>query len=261
VGILNRISTITRSNINAMLDQAEDPEKMLDQLTRDMASGIQQARVEVAKMIADEKELQANAERSQQLADDWQSKAELAVKKGAEDLAREALRRKIDYGNNAKVYQSQWNRSTRPSKRPSRISTISRRVRGRGPQPRGTPGPPSPRQGAAAGRQSRGFSVGIRPLQRAQPDGGEDPPRRGARRRRDRALNDTTEDRFAKLGKDSELEDALLELKPRYCPRPSFLRRARLNQRTRALRRRWRERCWRHGGVVTIRSIERSCQG
>jgi len=107
VGILNRISTITRSNINAMLDQAEDPAKMLDQLTRDMRDGIVQSRTEVAKMIADEKELEANAQRSQGLADEWQKKAELAVQKGAEDLAREALHRKIDYANNAKVYQDQ----------------------------------------------------------------------------------------------------------------------------------------------------------
>jgi hypothetical protein len=73
VGILNRISTIARANINALLDQAEDPAKMLDQLIRDMRDGIAEARTEVAKMIADEKELQANAERSQQLADEWQA--------------------------------------------------------------------------------------------------------------------------------------------------------------------------------------------
>lgn len=108
MGILNRISTIAKSNINAMLDAAEDPAKMLDQLTRDMRDGITQSRTEVAKMIADEKELQANYERSQQLADEWQKKAELAMQKGAEDLAREALHRKIDYANNAKVYQDQW---------------------------------------------------------------------------------------------------------------------------------------------------------
>ena len=108
MGILNRISTIAKSNINAMLDAAEDPAKMLDQLIRDMRDGIAQSRTEVAKMIADEKELQASAERSQQLADEWQRKAELALQKGAEDLAREALHRKIDYANNAKVYHDQW---------------------------------------------------------------------------------------------------------------------------------------------------------
>jgi phage shock protein A len=108
VGILNRISTITRANINAILDQAEDPAKMLDQLTRDMRDGIMQARTEVAKMIADEKELEANQQRSQQLADEWQRKAGLALQKGQEDLAREALHRKIDYANNAKVYHDQW---------------------------------------------------------------------------------------------------------------------------------------------------------
>lgn len=108
MGILNRISTITRSNLNAILDQAEDPAKMLDQLTRDMRDGIVQSRTEVAKMIADEKELEANQQRSQQLADEWQRKAELAVQKGQEDLAREALHRKIDFANNAKVYQDQF---------------------------------------------------------------------------------------------------------------------------------------------------------
>lgn len=107
MGILNRISTISRANINAILDQAEDPAKMLDQLTRDMRDGIAQARTEVAKMIADEKELEANQQRSQELADEWQRKAQLAVDKGAEDLAREALHRKIDYANNAKVYGDQ----------------------------------------------------------------------------------------------------------------------------------------------------------
>lgn len=108
MGILDRVSTIARANVNAMLDQAENPEKMLDQLIRDMASSIDQARNEVARMIADEKELQADANRNQQLAVEWQGKAELAMKSNAEDLAREALHRKLDYDNNAKVYQAQF---------------------------------------------------------------------------------------------------------------------------------------------------------
>ena len=58
--------------------------------------------------LADEKELQANYERSQGLSEEWQKKAELAVQRGVEDLAREALKRKIDYTNNAKLYQDQW---------------------------------------------------------------------------------------------------------------------------------------------------------
>jgi phage shock protein A len=107
MGILDRLSTILRANINAMLDQAEDPEKTLDQLIRDMASAIGEARGQVAEMIAQEKLLEADMERNSNLARDWGQKAELAVSRGADDLAKEALRRKIDYDNNAQAYQSQ----------------------------------------------------------------------------------------------------------------------------------------------------------
>src|SRR5688572_14959571 len=107
MGILDRVSTNLRANINALLDQAEDPEKTLDHLIRDMADAIGQARGQVAEMIAQEKLLEADMERNLNLAREWGSKAELAVARGAEDLAREALRRKIDYEKNAHAYTSQ----------------------------------------------------------------------------------------------------------------------------------------------------------
>ncbi len=107
MGILDRISTILRANINALLDQAEDPEKTLDQVLRDMADAIAQARGQVAEMIAQEKLLEADMERNLNLAREWQQKAELAVSRGADDLAKEALRRKIDYERNAQAYTSQ----------------------------------------------------------------------------------------------------------------------------------------------------------
>jgi phage shock protein A len=107
MGILDRVSTILRANINALLDQAEDPEKTLDQLIRDMADAIGQARGQVAEMIAQEKLLEADMERNANLAREWQQKAELAISRTADDLAKEALRRKIDYEKNAHAYYSQ----------------------------------------------------------------------------------------------------------------------------------------------------------
>ena len=107
MGILDRMSTILRANINALLDQAEDPEKTLDQLIRDMADAIGQARGQVAEMIAQEKLLQADMERNLNLAREWNGKAELAVSRGADDLAKEALRRKIGYDRNAQAYTTQ----------------------------------------------------------------------------------------------------------------------------------------------------------
>jgi phage shock protein A len=107
MGILDRLSTILRANINAMLDQAEDPEKTLDQLIRDMRDAIGQARGQVAEMIAQEKLLEADMERNMNLAREWGGKAELAVSRNADSLAREALRRKIDYEKNGQAYAHQ----------------------------------------------------------------------------------------------------------------------------------------------------------
>ena len=107
MGILDRVSTMLRANINALLDQAEDPEKMMDQIIRDMGEAIRQARGQVAEMIAQEKRLEADQVRNRTLADEWERKAELALQRGSEDLAKEALRRKIDFERNAQVYGQQ----------------------------------------------------------------------------------------------------------------------------------------------------------
>lgn len=105
--ILNRISLLVRSNVNDLLDRAEDPEKTLDQIIRDMASAIQQARSQVAETIAQKNLIESNLNNARKLSDDWAGKAQLAVQKGADDLAREALRRKRDYEANANVFASQ----------------------------------------------------------------------------------------------------------------------------------------------------------
>ena len=108
MGILDRVSNILRANINDILDRAEDPEKMLDQILRDMENAIRDARSQVAEMIAQEKMIRRDMEESEKLAQEWERKAELAVKKGKDDLAVEALRRKKDYQDHAEVYRRQW---------------------------------------------------------------------------------------------------------------------------------------------------------
>jgi len=81
---------------------------MLDQLIREMNDQIHMARGQVATMIAQEKELQADYTEATQLARQWDRKAELAVQQGKDDLAREALRRKRDNDEHAGVYQTQF---------------------------------------------------------------------------------------------------------------------------------------------------------
>lgn len=107
MGILDRMSTLIRANVNDMLDRAEDPELTINQILRDMESSIQNARQQVASMIVQEKELEADANQTKMLASEWNKKAERAVGAGKDDLAREALRRKRDNDENARVYSEQ----------------------------------------------------------------------------------------------------------------------------------------------------------
>lgn len=107
MGILDRMTRLVRANINDMLDRAEDPEKMLNELLREMESSIREARVSVANTIAQEKELEADLRDAQHEAREWDRRAELAVLGGKDDLAREALRRKRDAVSIASVYAQQ----------------------------------------------------------------------------------------------------------------------------------------------------------
>ena len=107
MGILDRVSQLVRANVNEMLDRAEDPEKMINQILRDMQENIGEARQAVASMIAQEKELEIDLAQTRKLASEWHSKAERAVSAGKDDLAREALRRKKDNEENTAVYEQQ----------------------------------------------------------------------------------------------------------------------------------------------------------
>ena len=107
MGIMDRLSRLIRANVNDLIDRAENPEQMLDQILRDMQSNIQMARTQVASMIAQEKELEADHQETERLALEWGEKARRAVAAGKDDLAREALRRKRDNEENARVYGQQ----------------------------------------------------------------------------------------------------------------------------------------------------------
>lgn len=105
MGILDRMSRLIRANVNDLIDRAEDPEKMLNELLREMSASISEARTQVASMIAQEKEIEGDYQAAQRDARDWQQKAEMAITRGRDDLAREALRRKNDAEELASVYE------------------------------------------------------------------------------------------------------------------------------------------------------------
>jgi len=108
LGILDRVSTLLRANVNDMIDRAEDPEKVVKQLIIDMNNQLLQVKTQVAASIADEKMLYQRYQENEAKAADWQQRAELAVEKGEDDLAREALSRRNAFSQTAEGFKTQY---------------------------------------------------------------------------------------------------------------------------------------------------------
>jgi len=108
MSIITRIKSLISANINAMIDAAEDPEKMVEEYLRQMRAELSEARAATAMAMADETRLRSQYERNKSEADEWQRKAEIAVQRDQDDLAREALLRRSNSQKLVDTYQSQW---------------------------------------------------------------------------------------------------------------------------------------------------------
>jgi len=107
MGLFDRVGRIIRSNINSIVSAAEDPEKILNQTINDMSEDLIQLRQAVATAIASQKRMERQHDQAQQQVDEWQRRAELAIRNNDENLAREALVRKKSYAESANGLKKQ----------------------------------------------------------------------------------------------------------------------------------------------------------
>ncbi len=107
MGLLDRISRLVRSNISQLVNGAEDPEKILQQTVMEMQSDLISMRQAVAQAIATQKRTERQSEQATRTAEDWYNRAQLALQKGDEPTAKEALSRRQSYARTAQTLSTQ----------------------------------------------------------------------------------------------------------------------------------------------------------
>ena len=107
MGMFSRLSDIVNSNLNSLLDKAENPEKVIRLIIQEMEETLVEIRSEAAKHIAEKKDLERSVKSATNHAVDWNSKAELAISKGRDDLAKAALVEKHKAQDKASTLQEE----------------------------------------------------------------------------------------------------------------------------------------------------------
>ncbi|HUJ21898.1 MAG TPA: PspA/IM30 family protein [Bryobacteraceae bacterium] len=107
MALLERVSTLVRANLNDLIDKAEDPEKMIKQVILDMQNQLMQVKTQVAIAIADQHLLEKKQIENREKGGEWMRKAELAVDKKQDDLARAALERSMSYQQMSESFDQQ----------------------------------------------------------------------------------------------------------------------------------------------------------
>ena len=107
LGLIDRIPRSIRTNLNALIGQAEEPEKILEQTVIDMQEDLVQLQQAVAKAIANQIRAKSQASQAESTAEEWYSRAQLALQQANEPLAREALTNRKSYQETATAIKAQ----------------------------------------------------------------------------------------------------------------------------------------------------------
>jgi len=107
MGIFTRLSDIINSNVNAILDRAEDPEKIIRMIIQEMEDTLVEARATAARTIAERKDAERQLRRYREAQDEWVRKAEVALRKGREDLSKAALIEKSKLGESVTALETE----------------------------------------------------------------------------------------------------------------------------------------------------------
>ena len=216
MALLERVGALIRANLNDLIDQAEDPEKMLKQVILDMQNQLLQVKTQVAIAIADQHLLLKKKKENEEKAAEWKRKAELALDKGQEDLARAAIERSLNFDRLSATYDQQIADQT---VQVENLKTALHKLEGKLDEAKSKSD-----LLIAQHRRARAFSkAGEARMQM----GGESAPNAFDRMKRkvehDEAvgqatedlLRDSVDDRFAQLEKEDQIDRVLAELKAR----------------------------------------------
>jgi len=217
MGLLERVSTLIRANLNDMIDRAEDPEKLIKQVILDMDNQYLQVKTQVAVSIADQHMLEKKLRENEDAGRDWMRKAELSVEKQNDDLARAALDRFQTSQKLALSYREQVDdQKLQVGTLKNALIKLEQKL-----------DEAKAKRDLFLARHRRGVALGK--AARAQSAIGDNSRSAAFDRLQDRAnhteavasaevelLNENAGDRLARLDRDSEIERLLAELKSKH---------------------------------------------
>ena len=216
MALLERVGALIRANLNDLIDQAEEPEKLLKQVILDMQNQLLQLKTQVAIAIADQHLLLKKKKENEEKVAEWKRKAELALDKAQDDLARAAIERSLNFERVAKSYDQQISDQTGQVES---LKSSLHKLEGKLDEAKSKCD-----LLISQHRSARAFNkAGEARMKMDGESNGSAFDRMNRKVQRDEAMGqataemakDSVEDQFAKLEKEDEIERVLSELKAR----------------------------------------------